>query len=251
MKRITFLLAALLIFATSCTNTTDQTLKVDIVEYEAQTHLFEDAPYTFNMEMKIEWPVSGPDAESLKNMQKAITLLLFGNELQTTDIEYAIEAYNRDAGELYKIENEDFAQEMDELPEFMLNWSESLEGNFLPRHDGYISYIKYIYGYCGGAHGMDAKIGVTFEMSTGKTVTEDDLFWPGYENRLTESLRNHFRDCNTYRATLSDTELFPSGNFYLTSSGITYIYQRYEIGSYADGIIEITVPWNEIQDLLR
>ena len=63
-------MAALLIFASSCTNTTDQTLKVDIVEYEAQTPLFEDAPYTFSIDMKIEWPVSGPDAESLQNMQK-------------------------------------------------------------------------------------------------------------------------------------------------------------------------------------
>lgn len=251
MKRITFLMAALLIFASSCINTTDQTLKVDIVEYEAQTPLFEDAPYTFSIDMKIEWPVSGPDAESLKDMQKGITGLLFGNEIQTFDIEYAIDAYNRSAVEFYQLENEEIAQEIDDDWGFMLNWSESMDGNFLPTYAGYISYVKYLYGYSGGAHGMDAKTAVTFDSKTGKTITENDLFVPGYEERLTESLRNHLSDCNIEKDMLFEPEIFPSENFYLTPEGITYIYQRYEIGPYAIGIIEVTVPWSEIQDILR
>ena len=98
---------------------------------------------------------------------------------------------------------------------------------------------------------MDAKTAVTFSLSTGEEVTESDLFIEGYENKLTEALRRNLLVSIPDQSMLFETEIFPGGDFYLTSEGITYIYQRYEVGPYVIGIVEVTVPWNEIKDILK
>ena len=98
---------------------------------------------------------------------------------------------------------------------------------------------------------MDFLAGMTFLLDSGEEVTESVLFIDGYEERLTEALRAHLLDDIEHPDMLFETEITPSGNFYITEKGITYIYQRYEVGSYAMGIIEVTVPWSEIQDILR
>ena len=47
------------------------------------------------------------------------------------------------------------------------------------------------------------------------------------------------------------SEILPSDNFKVTEDGITFIYNPYEIAAYAAGTIRITIPWDELQDILR
>jgi hypothetical protein len=226
-------------------------LKTKNIEFSEVAPLQEGTPYDFTMEMQIEWPEDGTSRKALKEMQKGITDLLFGSELETTDIEYAMKAYNSRSVDFYRQDNEDYLEDIEEEWGFMMNWSESIDGNFLEPYDGMASYLKYSYGYSGGAHGMDALTCRTFDLKTGREIFEEDLFKPGYEDRLTESLRANLLSCIEDHDMLFETEITPSDNFYLTSEGITYIYQRYEIGPYAIGIIKVTVPWKEIQDIIR
>lgn len=226
-------------------------LKTKNIEFSEVAPLQEGTPYDFTMEMQIEWPEDGTSRKALKEMQKGITDLLFGSELETTDIEYAMKAYNNRSVDFYRQDNEDYLEDVEEEWGFMMNWSESIDGNFLEPYDGMASYLKYSYGYSGGAHGMDALTCRTFDLKTGREIFEEDLFKPGYEDRLTESLRTNLLSSIEDQNMLFETEITPSDNFYLTSEGITYIYQRYEIGPYAIGIIKVTVPWKEIQDIIR
>ena len=252
MKHITLLSAAVLALAVSCNNYVEEdVLKTETTEFSRETPLMEDAPFTFCLDITAEWPTGGMDADAMKKMQKGITGLLFGSDLKTIDIEYAMERYNAEAVSFYISENEEMAEDIEDDWGFMLNWSESIEGSFLPKYNGMVSYIRYIYGYSGGAHGMDAKTAVTFSLSTGEEVTESDLFIEGYENKLTEALRRNLLVSIPDQSMLFETEIFPGGDFYLTSEGITYIYQRYEVGPYVIGIVEVTVPWNEIKDILK
>jgi hypothetical protein len=226
-------------------------LKTKNIEFSEVAPLQEGTPYDFTMEMQIEWPEDGTSRKALKEMQKGITDLLFGSELETTDIEYAMKAYNSRSVDFYRQDNEDYLEDVEDEWGFMMNWSESIDGNFLEPYDGMASYLKYSYGYSGGAHGMDALTCRTFDLKTGREIFEEDLFKPGYEDRLTESLRANLLSSVEDPDMLFETDITPSDNFYLTSEGITYIYQRYEIGPYAIGIIKVTVPWKEIQDIIR
>lgn len=234
-----------------CSPSEKDGLKTETVEFADSTLLAEGAPYKFAMDMTVEWPEGGTSTEALEEMQKGITGLLFGSEIETTDLGYAMKEYYRRSAEFYQEENLEYAGVVDQEWSFMLDWSETVEGNFLPEYDGMVSYIKYIYGYSGGAHGMDAKTSRTFDISTGAEVLEKDIFRKGYEEKLTEALRKNLPLCVEEADMLFETDILPSGNFYVTSKGITYIYQRYEIGPYAIGIIEVTIPWKEIEDIVR
>ncbi len=226
-------------------------LKTKNYEFSEISPLQEGAPFDFTMEMNIEWPEGGASSTALKEMQKGITDLLFGNELETIDIEYAMKAYNSRSVDFYRQDNLEYLEDIEEEWSFMMDWSESINGSFLDPYKGMVSYLKYAYGYSGGAHGMDVLTCRTFDLKTGEQIFEEDLFKRGYEDRLTEALRANLLSSYEDHDMFFETDITPSDEFYLTSEGITYIYQRYEIGPYAIGIIDVLVPWKEIQDIIR
>ena len=47
------------------------------------------------------------------------------------------------------------------------------------------------------------------------------------------------------------TDIPVTEDFSISDSGITFIYNPYEIAAYAAGIIRINIPWDELQDILR
>lgn len=226
-------------------------MMTEVIEFEEATPLYEDAPYNYTLKMKVEWPEGGVEAEALENIQKGITELLFGNELETIDLEYAMKEYNRRGVEMYLEENLEYVEDTEEEWGFMMNWSEDIEGSFLPKYNDMISYVVYTYGYSGGAHGIDARTCRTFDIKTGEEILEQDIFRKGYEERLTEALNRNLMLSYEDPEMFFVTNICPSENFYVSSEGITYIYQRYEIGPYAIGIVEVLVPWKEIQDIIR
>jgi hypothetical protein len=260
MKHYALVLAAALLLFAGCsepkkgrtaTSSSSSSLKTKTVEFKKVTPLLEGERYDFVMEMKIEWPERGGSTKALKNIQKGITGLLFGNSLETTDLEHAMKAYNDRSAEFYIEDNIELVTETDEDWGFMLTWEESIKGNFLKEYNGMISYVSLVYGYSGGAHGMSTKSARTFFLNDGDTVSVDDLFKRGYEEQLTKALRKNLPLCVEDMEMLFETEIYPSETFYVTAAGLTYVYQPYEIGSYALGIVEITIPWKEIKDILK
>ena len=85
-------------------------------------------------------------------------------------------------------------------------------------------------------------------------MTEEDFFIPGYKEALSALLSAHLHDempdQESYDA-LFIKDLEPNGNFKVSEQGVTYVYGQYEIGPYYLGIIKVTLPWNELGDLVR
>ena len=40
-------------------------------------------------------------------------------------------------------------------------------------------------------------------------------------------------------------------NFLISSEGLIFAYQQYEIAPYSEGLIQVKIPYNDIQDLLK
>lgn len=260
MKRLTYALSVLsIILIAGCTESgkdkkkaeKDLTLTTDTLTFKAWTPLHEGAECGFDMSMDIEWPKKAADADVLEKMQKGISGLLFGSGLATTDLAFAMDAYNSTSVNFYMENNSPDEEFHEEYPEYIMNWLETKEGRFLEPYNDMISYQGYVFGYSGGAHGMDAISCMTFDMETGDVISNDDLFVEGYEDRLTSSLRANLLCTVDDVEMLFEKDILPHDNFYLTAQGITYIYQRYEIGPYVLGIIEVTIPWKEIKDILK
>jgi hypothetical protein len=249
--RKTLLTLSFLALLAGCSEpqTKNPEIRTKNIEYTNVTPLEEGSPHSFEMKMDIEWPEAGLKPEALKKMQLGVTELLFESECTTTDIDFAIATYDRHSADHYRSVND--SEYVEEEWGFMLDWSEYIKGSFLPEHDGMISYTRYISGYSGGAHGMDHLTARIFSLKSGEVITEEDLFKPGYIPTLTKALRGNLLESFEKIELLWDTEIDPSDDYYITPEGITYIYQRYDISSYAMGIIKITVPWDELKDILR
>ncbi len=45
-------------------------------------------------------------------------------------------------------------------------------------------------------------------------------------------------------------DIVPNNNFWLDEIGIHYSYNQYEIAPYSMGVIDVTVPYSDISDIL-
>jgi hypothetical protein len=125
--------------------------------------------------------------------------------------------------------------------------SESSEQVYYNQNDILIVANRY-YTYEGGAHGMYGCTYLHHDLQKNKEITLEDVFIKDYQKILTPLLLKKSKELNI--PLLSDT-IEPTENFLLSSKTITFVYQPYEIASYADGIIEIEIPYQEIKEILK
>jgi hypothetical protein len=113
--------------------------------------------------------------------------------------------------------------------------------------------------YEGGAHGINQRQILNFSNETGALLSLQDIFVPGYEERLTAVLLRSLCDKvgvedihelheNGY---LFSMDMFPASNFLINDETITFYYNPYEIASFDKGSTELVLSLTELQDILR
>ena len=108
--------------------------------------------------------------------------------------------------------------------------------------------------YTGGAHGMNALVCNVFDLTTGETVSEADLFAEGWQDGVSALLKTAL---DAFLAAQEEGEdlVFgapaPNGNFSVSEEGVTWTYNPYEIAPYSMGAIELTVSWSDLKTYLK
>ncbi len=114
--------------------------------------------------------------------------------------------------------------------------------------------------YSGGAHGMYAYYGETFDVKTGDLLELDDIladaddFYPNAAKYITNELANTYGDGLFAEYEQSVSETLSPGQvhcWYLTGNGIVIVFNPYEVGPYAMGAAEITLPYTEFGSYLK
>jgi len=107
--------------------------------------------------------------------------------------------------------------------------------------------------YTGGAHENYGTSHLTFDAETGKPLKLEDLVNPGFENRWATLGAIEIRTACGQKPSspLTESGLFEdklelNQNWFLTPGGIGFSYDPYEIASFAQGIVEFTLPWKAI-----
>lgn len=94
----------------------------------------------------------------------------------------------------------------------------------------------------GAAHGLYATYYVNYDLEAAKTFTLNDIVTPEGRTDLLNELKSTAEEMKAY---IGDTELesLPQrDNFYVSADGdLMFVYQPYEIASYAQGMIRIPV----------
>jgi hypothetical protein len=118
--------------------------------------------------------------------------------------------------------------------------------------------------YSGGAHGMYGYGGMTFEIKNGLPVRVllSDIFQvqngSGYAEHLSSLVR---KDLKRQGASFIDdakpaefTRRFTQAegvNFTVRPFGLTFYFNPYDVGSYAEGAFEVRVPWSSLKKYLK
>lgn len=102
-------------------------------------------------------------------------------------------------------------------------------------------YIDY-YQFTGGAHGITVRKPYNIDRESGKKLTLQDLFKPGYDYKsiLEKGIRDEINKNpdNYFLGKEGFNGITGKENFYVTKDKLVIFYEHYEIAPYAAGIPE-------------
>lgn len=178
--------------------------------------------------------------------EEVISILKFDDDMEVTTIEDAIASFESENKKL-----------KEKFPEETTRWEATLVGE-VTYEDKYILTISLnSYLFTGGAHGYSTIRFLNFDKTKAKELEQSELFKD--KDSFTEFAETNFRSQEDIpnNALINSTGfMFENDAFYLpenigyTKEGLQLFYEQYEIASYADGPIILTLPYPEVQKYL-
>ena len=124
----------------------------------------------------------------------------------------------------------------------------------------YLTVLYFRTAYYGGAHSLEYYSVDNFDMISGELITmtdlfgEEDTYRPILNRLICEQLLSQI-DFPLHVILNADTDIMsyshsPKLQFRICSTGIEFIFQIYEIASYADGAIFVNIPYEDLEPIL-
>lgn len=246
-KRI-FLLSALLVLAAACS----RELTYKTVDLEDSIEL-DGIDAGCEVSCSFDYVTGGVSGEVMDRINAAIIAnhILFDVADGRTDVPAACRQWVAEQLGEFSVDDS-----YDEENAMLFHFEFQREGRFTTackaRH--LQTYAVAYNDYTGGAHGMNALICNVFDLTTGETVSEADLFAEGYQEGVSALLKtalDAFLEAQEEGEDLVFGAPAPNGNFSVSEEGVTWTYNPYEIAPYALGAIELTVSWSDLKPYLK
>ena len=243
MKRILFFVSALLLLA-SCDMVRTETYQDDLV-----MPLEEGQADSLFFSVSLEYVVTGMKVEIRQSINKAIVAQAFDLEGGDGTLEETAIRYRENLIDEYMNENA-------VLENGVRSWEDRLTGAFQEKYKKYMNYLVSYYSFRGGAHGIQTLSQIVFDAKTGEQVHEADLFAPGYEEPVAQLLRLAVKSAMEQEdpelmQLVNLEEVRPNGNFSLHEDGVEWLFQPYEVGPYALGIVSATLSWEDLTPFVK
>ena len=243
MKRILFFVSALLLLA-SCDMVRTETYQDDLV-----MPLEEGQADSLFFSVSLEYVVTGMKVEIRQSINKAIVAQAFDLEGGDGTLEETAIRYRENLIDEYMNENA-------VLENGVRSWEDRLTGAFQEKYKKYMNYLVSYYSFRGGAHGIQTLSQIVFDAKTGEQVHEADLFAPGYEEPVAQLLRLAVKSAMEQEdpelmQLVNLEEVRPNGNFSLHEDGVEWLFQPYEVGPYALGIVSATLSWEDLAPFVK
>lgn len=123
--------------------------------------------------------------------------------------------------------------------------------------DTLLTYIITRSSFTGGAHGLYSIEHHTYSLPGGYEIMLGDLFPVGFREKLDTLIRTKLYaqyeisdDEGLAAAGFFPETIIATENFRLTPDNIIFFYNPYEIGCYALGNVEVSIPQAELEQLL-
>lgn len=266
MKKQTIILLLSILATSIFFSCTQKTIKTKENDFVKKYYLSKDTTKgALSIDIEVEIPIAFADKDILKSIRNSLVTNLFGEEYLLHSNDSLVQIFTKDLVSDYKENNEPLLNEKDSASKYSFDNEHVLSGFSLLSDKKIYVYGIERYMYMGGAHGLETRNYYNFDLKTGKTITEKDLYKPNFESELSELIKKRIveeskenKDSKDAEPILSleDTDFWtdsikPNGNFYITDESINYVFNPYEIAPYYIGQTEVTIPFNRLKSLLR
>lgn len=174
-------------------------------------------------------------------------MLIYDDEIEATNIEEAIQSFKNGYLELKKI-----------YPDEPVGWEANIAGTVTYENEEILSIQVNSYTFTGGAHGLSLTRFLNFDKGQGLEIETMELFKNSLEfQSFAESKFREQEKIPTLGSINATGFMFENDEFYLpqniglTQEGLLLFYEQYEIASYADGPIILTLPYKELKPFLK
>jgi len=245
MKRLLLLSSAFFLLV-ACNGLQTKTYQDDLVMPLAEGQ--EDSLF---FTVSLEYATAGLRVPQMELMNQTIGQQAFDLEDAPGSLEEMAVNYRENLIDEYLTENGTPEQERG-----VLTWEDKINGVFTAEYKDWRNYLLSYYSYRGGAHGIQTVTQLVFDKKTGELVSEPQLFKEGYAEPISalmqEAVKAEFEAEDPELLQLVEMDFVtPNGNFSVSENGIQWIFQPYEAGPYALGIVTATVPWEALKPYLK
>ncbi|NAY91882.1 DUF4163 domain-containing protein [Muricauda sp. JGD-17] len=242
MKKIVSLLLLLLI-SIGC----EEEHKLTFEPFELKNKSCADCP---NIEIVIPKALDNMAvANTINNAleEEIISLLSFDDGGDIESMDHAMTSFT--AG---------FQELKSKYPDETVGWEATIKGEVLFEDKEILTLVLNAYTFTGGAHGYGSTTLLNFDKNKGTELENWELFkdLEGFEKYAETKFR--IQEGIPQDANINVTGfMFEKDSFHLadnvgyTPEGIRLIYNQYEVASYADGPIELMLPYAEINHYLK
>lgn len=244
MKKYYALLVLALLAATGCR----RGMRTDVYQDELVMQARDDSPDSLHISISLEYIVGGIPEEVMDKINGTIRDWAFDLEEADGSLEESAIKYRDSLIDEYLTDN---------TPgEATFSWEDITTGMFMDPCDKYLNYQFSFYQFRGGVHGLQTVKPVVFDLSTGEVVEEDDLFKPGYIDPVSKLMqeavtRSMGADYEELLPLVDIGSIIPNDNFAVKKEGVEWIFQPYDVGPYALGIVSATVSWDALKPYLN
>lgn len=225
-----------------CKNT-DQ-LTFEPISYESD--LCQDCPkVSINIPKVLEKIKVGSTIENALR-EEVIFLLTFNDEIKATNIEEAILSFDKGYAELKNM-----------YPDETAGWEAKITGKISYEGKKILTIQLDSYIFTGGAHGYSTTRFLNFDKKKGTELenwqlfknTEDIVHFVEGEFRSKENIPQD-KPINSTGFMFENDSFYLPENIGFTEKGLQLHYNQYEVASYADGPIVLTLPYDEVNTYL-
>ena len=261
-KQIIFLFFSSLIIISffSCKQ---KTIKTEEKDFSKRFYLETDTSKgALNVDIQVEFPVEYENQNRLDSIRAIIISNVFGENYVKYPNDSIIPLFITDLNQDYVNNNLSLVNQLDSGSVYTFNNEHTVSGFSLLSDKKIYVYGVERYVYMGGAHGLNTRNYYNFDLTTGKLITEKDLFVDNYKELLSDLIKKRMveesKESNE-KDPILDLEnsdywtdsIKPNGNFYITDEGINYVFNPYEIAPYALGETEVTLPFDRLKGILK
>ncbi|MGI9551231.1 MAG: DUF3298 domain-containing protein [Aurantibacter sp.] len=190
-------------------------------------------------------------ADNINNsiLEEVVSLLIFEETegVETSTITRAIESFKDGYTEMTRLYDDE-----DE------SWEANIMGKVTYEDKNTLTISLDSYLFTGGAHGYSSKRFLNFNKNNGAELENWQLFTNSNDFRKFAEAKFRLQEKIPEDKPINHTGfMFEKDSFYLpenigfTQKGVQLLYNQYEVASYADGPIELVLPYSEVMKYLR